>query len=164
MKNQKIIFLTLIFLTSNLFGHDPIDYINTYLPEDSLVRIIHNNEPHGTGWFGFDSSKRCACNYIQDAFADAADRIQQINELSAQEALNKFSDQSVDLSTIYRNRDITSAHATLFQDQLLADAESSLVFNVLHTLDKEFEKLLAAKKREHIARIKSALMTTLEKK
>lgn len=51
-----------------------IDYINKYFPEDSLIRKTYNAEPHGTGWFGFDSNIRAACDRLESIFAALAQR------------------------------------------------------------------------------------------
>lgn len=63
---MKKIILILLLGYSNCFA--TIDYINTYFPENSIVRKAHNAEPHGTGWFGFDSDRRVLCDRLNSIF------------------------------------------------------------------------------------------------
>ena len=50
------------------------DYINQYFPQDSLVRKVHNSQPHGTGWFGFDNDVRAACDHLNNLFEQVENR------------------------------------------------------------------------------------------
>ncbi len=69
---MKNILLIILFCYSNCFAS--IDYINKYFPENSIVRKVHNTEPHGTGWFGFDSDRRFLCDHLNSIFSSLEHR------------------------------------------------------------------------------------------
>lgn len=50
------------------------DYINKYFPKDSYIRKMHNSEPHGTSWFGFDSTIRASCDHLNTLFSQLEKR------------------------------------------------------------------------------------------
>ena len=69
---MKVILYILLFLFSTNFY--AMDYINKYLPEDSLIRKIHNSEPRKTGLFGLDSSMRKACDRLNITYSNIASK------------------------------------------------------------------------------------------
>lgn len=62
--NYRIILL--LTICGNLWAAK--DYINQYFPENSVIRKVHNEQPHGTDWFGFDNEARSACDHLNKLY------------------------------------------------------------------------------------------------
>jgi hypothetical protein len=68
---KKFVLLVVLFpLLTLAMENNNEDYINTYLPDSSLIKQRHNSEKPGTVFFGlFNSEVREGCDYLQSIFA-----------------------------------------------------------------------------------------------
>jgi hypothetical protein len=97
---MKIAFLFTLLIFGNSFA--AIDYINKYFPENSIIRKVHNSEPSGTGWLGFDSNVRAACDNLNKIFSSLAHRAH--NDYSPW-YLYTYDDLIEDIKVIVGNQD-----------------------------------------------------------
>ena len=118
---MKRILVLVLILFSNCYAKK--DYINTYFPEDSIVRRQHNNQPHGTGWFGFDNDVRAAC-----------DRLNGIFESIEEKTYNTYSPYYYDVIESL----VKTITGTL--DQKIVENELDWAWELKVVLEKEAEK------------------------
>jgi|GEM_PF-4790963 len=121
------IFTLLLACTTVLSAHATKDYIKEYLPDNSLIKKIHLQEPHGTGWFGYDSSLRKSCDYLNNLFE---------------------AEESKEPTTFARICVYTQRLFTRTSDDINKDLEAAKQHQISHLMDQAVDTILAKESPE----------------